>query len=47
MLLANDWFARGFAAKAPAKALEMVRTWGSDYNAVVEDDQMVSVDGGS
>lgn len=37
---------RGFAAKAPAKILESVQIWGNDYNAVIEEDQMVSVVGG-
>lgn len=37
---------KGFAAKAPAKALETVQTWGNDYHAVIEEDQMVSVVGG-
>jgi hypothetical protein len=36
---------RGFAAKAPAKILESVQAWGSEYNAVVEEDQMVQVVG--
>lgn len=35
---------RGFAAKAPAKVLESVQTWGNDYHAVIEEDQMVSID---
>lgn len=33
---------RGFAAKAPAKVLEQVQTWGNDYQAVIEEDQMVT-----
>ena len=37
---------KGFAAKAPAKALETVQTWGNDYHAVIEEDQMVSIVGG-
>ena len=37
---------RGFAAKAPAKVLETVQTWGNDYHAVIEEDQMVSIVGG-
>ncbi|KAG9231018.1 hypothetical protein BJ875DRAFT_134185 [Amylocarpus encephaloides] len=36
---------KGFAAKAPAKILQQVQTWGNDYNAVIEEDQMVSVAG--
>ena len=36
---------KGFAAKAPAKVLETVQTWGNDYHAVIEEDQMVSVVG--
>lgn len=36
---------RGFAAKAPAKILESVQAWGSEYNAVVEEDQMVQIVG--
>ncbi|RDL38414.1 Uncharacterized protein BP5553_02754 [Venustampulla echinocandica] len=39
---------KGFAANAPAKILEQVQTWGNDYHAVIEDDQMVSImDSGS
>ncbi|KIM98838.1 hypothetical protein OIDMADRAFT_19873 [Oidiodendron maius Zn] len=34
---------KGFAAKAPAKILESVQTWGNDYHAVIEEDQMVSI----
>ncbi|KAH8657021.1 hypothetical protein BGZ60DRAFT_472438 [Tricladium varicosporioides] len=33
---------KGFAAKAPAKVLEQVQTWGNDYQAVIEEDQMVT-----
>jgi uncharacterized protein YxjI len=36
---------KGFAAKAPAKVLQTVQTWGNDYHAVIEEDQMVSVVG--
>ncbi|KAL3418672.1 hypothetical protein PVAG01_10388 [Phlyctema vagabunda] len=36
---------KGFAAKAPAKALETVQTWGNDYHAVIEEDQMVKITG--
>ncbi|KAI9048118.1 hypothetical protein LZ554_007913 [Drepanopeziza brunnea f. sp. 'monogermtubi'] len=34
---------KGFAANAPAKALETVSTLNTDYLATVEEDQMVSV----
>ncbi|KAG4411481.1 hypothetical protein IFR04_015386 [Cadophora malorum] len=37
---------KGFAAKAPAKALEAVQIAGNDWHAVIEEDQMVSVNGG-
>jgi hypothetical protein len=46
-LAAADRVYRGFAAKAPAKILESVQAWGSEYNAVVEEDQMVEAVGGS
>ncbi|PSS22885.1 hypothetical protein M430DRAFT_116508 [Amorphotheca resinae ATCC 22711] len=36
---------KGFAAEAPAKVLETVQAWGSDYHAVIEEDQMVSISG--
>ncbi|KAF4629638.1 hypothetical protein G7Y89_g8511 [Cudoniella acicularis] len=36
---------RGFACKAPAKILQQVQTWGNDYHAVIEEDQMVSAYG--
>lgn len=36
---------KAFAATAPAKVLDSVQAWGSEYNAVVEDDQMVSTNG--
>lgn len=39
-------FDRGFAAKAPAKVLETVQTWGNDFHAVIEEDQMVTIVGG-
>ncbi|KAF2861237.1 hypothetical protein K470DRAFT_246015 [Piedraia hortae CBS 480.64] len=32
---------KGFAAKAPAKALETVHTLGAKYNVLIEDDQVV------
>jgi hypothetical protein len=38
---------RGFAAKASAKVLDTVQTMGNDYHAVIEEDQMVSIVGGS
>ena len=38
---------KGFAAKAPAKVLETVQTWGNDYHALIEEDQMVSIVGNS
>ncbi|KAG0647901.1 Uncharacterized protein D0Z07_5898 [Hyphodiscus hymeniophilus] len=38
---------KGFAAKAPAKVLETVQTWGNDYHAIIEEDQMVTAVGGS
>ncbi|TVY68809.1 Uncharacterized protein LSUE1_G004529 [Lachnellula suecica] len=34
---------KGFAATAPAKALEMVQTMGNDYHAVIEEDQIASI----
>ncbi|KAI9845653.1 MAG: hypothetical protein M1837_004627 [Sclerophora amabilis] len=34
---------KGFAATAPAKALEAIKVAGSQYNPVVEEDQVVSV----
>ncbi|KAH7413183.1 hypothetical protein BKA64DRAFT_660460 [Cadophora sp. MPI-SDFR-AT-0126] len=37
---------KGFAAKAPSKALETVQIAGNDWHAVIEEDQMVSVNGG-
>jgi hypothetical protein len=46
-LAVADRVYRGFAAKAPAKILESVQAWGSEYNAVVEEDQMVEAVGGS
>ncbi|KAI9754310.1 MAG: adenylate kinase [Chaenotheca gracillima] len=36
---------KAFAATAPAKALESVKALGSKYNAVVEEDQIVSIQG--
>ncbi|KAE8449275.1 hypothetical protein EG329_008442 [Mollisiaceae sp. DMI_Dod_QoI] len=37
---------KGFAAKAPAKVLDTVQTWGNDFHAVIEEDQMVTIVGG-
>ncbi|OTB04869.1 hypothetical protein M426DRAFT_148779 [Hypoxylon sp. CI-4A] len=34
---------KGFAAKAPQKILETVSAWSAEYNAVVEEDQVVEV----
>ncbi|KAG9243155.1 hypothetical protein BJ878DRAFT_512133 [Calycina marina] len=34
---------KGFAAQSPAKVLESVQTMGQQYNAVIEEDQMVSI----
>lgn len=36
---------KGFAAKASAKALETVTTMGAEFNPVVEEDSIVSIDG--
>ncbi|KAL1306547.1 hypothetical protein AAFC00_005237 [Neodothiora populina] len=36
---------KAFAASAPAKVLDTVQTMGAEYNAVVEEDQMVSING--
>jgi len=38
---------RAFAALASTKALETVQAAGSQYNAIVEEDEMVSVQGSS
>ncbi|PMD26515.1 hypothetical protein NA56DRAFT_667788 [Hyaloscypha hepaticicola] len=38
---------KGFAAKASAKVLDTVQIMGNDYHAVIEEDQMVSIVGGS
>ncbi|ELR01711.1 hypothetical protein VC83_00942 [Pseudogymnoascus destructans] len=38
---------KGFAAKAPAKALETVQAMGSEYVALIEEDAIVSVNSGS
>ena len=37
---------RGFAAKASTKALESVSALGASYNPIIEEDIIVSVDGG-
>ncbi|OCK80186.1 hypothetical protein K432DRAFT_382465 [Lepidopterella palustris CBS 459.81] len=34
---------KAFACNAPAAVLENVQAWGSAYNAVVEDDSVVSI----
>ncbi|KAI1506155.1 hypothetical protein F5X99DRAFT_125826 [Biscogniauxia marginata] len=34
---------RGFAAKAPQKILESVSAWGVEFNAVIEEDQVVEI----
>ncbi|GAP88956.1 putative proteinase propeptide protein [Rosellinia necatrix] len=34
---------KGFAAKAPQKILETVTAWSSEYNAVIEEDQVVQI----
>ncbi|KAK0704930.1 hypothetical protein B0H67DRAFT_603917 [Lasiosphaeris hirsuta] len=33
---------KGFAAKTGEKVLESVSAWGKDYNALIEEDQVVS-----
>ncbi|KEQ98882.1 hypothetical protein AUEXF2481DRAFT_36191 [Aureobasidium subglaciale EXF-2481] len=38
---------KGFAATAPTKVLQSVKALGEKYNAIVEDDQVVSVAGSS
>jgi len=37
---------KGFAAQAPAKALDTVQAWGKDWNAVIEEDEIVSTNRG-
>ncbi|QSZ34565.1 hypothetical protein DSL72_006159 [Monilinia vaccinii-corymbosi] len=32
----------GFAAKASAEVLVTVQTWGNDYHAIIEEDQIVN-----
>ncbi|KAI8630695.1 hypothetical protein F5Y19DRAFT_473810 [Xylariaceae sp. FL1651] len=34
---------KGFAAKAPQKIIESVTTWSAEYNAIVEEDQIVEI----
>ncbi|KAJ2904953.1 Protease propeptide/inhibitor [Zalerion maritima] len=34
---------KGFSAKAPEKILHSVQTWGNRYNALIEEDEVVSV----
>lgn len=34
---------KAFAAKAPEKVLETVQAWGNKYNAVIEEDQVVTI----
>ncbi|KAI1471505.1 uncharacterized protein F4812DRAFT_181319 [Daldinia caldariorum] len=36
---------KGFAAKAPQKILETVSAWSAEYNAVIEEDQVVQISG--
>ncbi|KAA8573601.1 hypothetical protein MFRU_001g04320 [Monilinia fructicola] len=33
---------KGFAAKAPAEVLVTIQSWGNDYHAIVEEDQIVN-----
>ncbi|KAI8962063.1 hypothetical protein F5Y11DRAFT_347883 [Daldinia sp. FL1419] len=37
---------KGFAAKAPQKILETVSAWSAEYNAVIEEDQVVQISSG-
>ncbi|KAI3327745.1 hypothetical protein HD806DRAFT_483794 [Xylariaceae sp. AK1471] len=34
---------KGFAAKAPQKIIESVTAWSSEYNAVIEEDQIIEI----
>ncbi|KAI1341814.1 hypothetical protein F5Y15DRAFT_348290 [Xylariaceae sp. FL0016] len=34
---------KGFAAKAPQKIIESVTAWSAEFNAVVEEDQVVEI----
>jgi hypothetical protein len=36
---------KGFAAKASTKALETVTTLGAEFNPIIEEDSIVSIDG--
>ncbi|KAI1480445.1 hypothetical protein K445DRAFT_322083 [Daldinia sp. EC12] len=36
---------KGFAAKAPQKILDTVSAWSAEYNAVIEEDQVVQISG--
>ncbi len=38
----TDTSPRGFAAKVGEKVLDTVSAWGKEYNALVEEDQIVS-----
>ncbi|KAI0846628.1 hypothetical protein F5Y00DRAFT_141739 [Daldinia vernicosa] len=37
---------KGFAAKAPQQILETVSAWSAEYNAVIEEDQVVQISKG-
>lgn len=39
----DDFHIRGFAAKAPQAAIETVSTMSTKYNAVIEEDQDISI----
>ncbi|KAI1323460.1 hypothetical protein F5Y16DRAFT_343508 [Xylariaceae sp. FL0255] len=34
---------KAFAAKAPAKILETLHAWSTEYNAVIEEDQVIEI----
>ncbi|KAL7624570.1 hypothetical protein AAE478_006137 [Parahypoxylon ruwenzoriense] len=34
---------KGFAAKAPQKIIETVSAWSAEFNAVIEEDQVVQI----
>lgn len=36
-------FIKAFAAKAPEKILGTVQAWGNQYNAAIEEDQVVTI----
>ncbi|KAI2617268.1 hypothetical protein GGS26DRAFT_596438 [Hypomontagnella submonticulosa] len=38
---------KGFAAKAPQKILETVSAWSAEFNAVIEEDQVVEISSGN